>query len=55
MIEFRRDPDGTLWSYEEGVRIAQVVEEEDMLLEKPDESGDGQQTAKTEPDVPKGK
>ena len=36
MVEFRRDPDGTLWSYEEGVRIARVVTAEDMLLEKED-------------------
>lgn len=33
MVEFRRDPDGTLWSYEEGVRIARVITTEDILLD----------------------
>ncbi len=31
MIEFRVDPDGSLWSYEEGVRIARIVPAEDLL------------------------
>ena len=32
MIEFRYDPDGALWVYEEGVRITRLVPSEDMLL-----------------------
>ena len=55
MVEFRRDPDGTLWSYEEGVRIAQVVEEEDILAERPEECSEGRQPAEPEPDAPQGK
>lgn len=31
MIEFRYEPDGSLWSYEEGVRIARIVQAEDLL------------------------
>ena len=31
MSEFRYDPDGSLWSYEEGVRIARIVPAADML------------------------
>jgi hypothetical protein len=49
MVEFRRDPDGSLWSYEEGVRIARVVTTEDILLEqteKEQETAEGKQEPK---------
>ena len=34
MIEFRYEPDGSLWSYEEGVRIARIVQAEDLLSDE---------------------